>query len=227
MERIFVTGKSGFIGHHLVSALQKNKYSVSGDSNKCKTWVLMAGLMGSVDLQDNIDNNFLLNFNLINNAKKLPEKIIYISSIDVYSPNTYYAAAKLASENFLKIFCKENRIKLIILRPSQIYGPGDKGRKIIPKFINKMRRNEEIQLIDNGVAKRSYLYVTDLTEVIVSLFKKDIQGTYDIIGNRLITIKEVVEVLEKEMNKKARIELGFRPKIKFEKGIKLTLQKNE
>lgn len=227
MERIFVTGETGFIGRHLVSALQKNKYIVSEDFNKCKTWILMAGLMGSVSLQDNIDNNFLLNFKLINGAKKLPEKIIYISSIDIYSPDSYYAVAKLASEFFLRIFCKENKIKLVILRPSQIYGPGDRSTKVIPKFIEKLKKNEEIELIDNGMAQRRYLYVTDLTSAIINVVKKDVQGTFNIIGNKLITIKKVVKVLEKEMNKKAKIKFKFNPKVKFEEGIKLTLGIND
>lgn len=225
MESIFVTGKTGFVGSHLVNALQRNNYTVSDDSNKCKIWILMAGLMGSVNLQDNIDNNFLLNFKLLKSAKKLPEKIIYISSIDVYDLNTYYAAAKLASENFLRIFCKVNKIKLIILRPSQVYGPKDNGTKVIPKFIDKMNKDEEIELIDRGRAKRQYLYVSDLTGAIVNAVEKDIQGTFNIVGNKFISVKKVLGILEKLMNKRAKIKLAFSPKIEFKEGIKLTLKK--
>lgn len=217
MKKVFVTGKFGFIGSHLVTSLQKNKFKISNDSDKSETWILMAGRMDSSDIQDNIDNNFLLNINLIKNAKKLPKKIIYISSIDVYNLNTYYGVAKLATENFLTIFCKENKIKLIILRPSQIYGPGDKGKKIIPKFIEKIKNDEVIRIFNKGRDKRQYLYVTDLVDVIVMAIKKDVTGIFDVRGNKFITVKKVVKVLEKQINKKA--------KVKFEDGIKLTLKK--
>lgn len=217
MKKVFVTGKFGFIGSHLVTSLQKNKFKISNDSDKSETWILMAGRMDSSDIQDNIDNNFLLNINLIKNAKKLPKKIIYISSIDVYNLNTYYGAAKLATENFLTIFCKENKIKLIILRPSQIYGPGDKGKKIIPKFIEKIKDDEVIRILNKGRDKRQYLYVTDLVDVIIMAIKKDVTGIFDVRGNKFITVKKVVKVLEKQINKKA--------KVKFEDGIKLTLKK--
>lgn len=226
MRKVFVTGKSGFIGSHLVASLKKNEYTILEDANKCKVWILMAGRMDSSDIQDNIDNNFLLNIDLIKTVKTLPLKIIYISSIDVYKLNTYYGAAKLAAETFLKIFCNQNNIKLVILRPSQIYGPGDKGKKIIPKFIEKIKNNEVIELYNKGFAKRNYLYVSDLVDVIVKSIKMDVEGVFDVVGSKAIMIKNVIKTLETEMNKKAKLKLITEPKIDFRKGIKITLGKN-
>lgn len=224
MLNIYLNGKSGFIGGYLETSLLKSKYRLLDNPNKCNIWILMAGRMGNEDMQENINDNFLLNINLLKSAKIFPGKIIYISSIDIYDLDTYYAAAKLASENFLRIFCKENKIKLIILRPSQVYGPKDRGNKVIPKFIEKISKNEKIEIYKKGQERRKYLYVSDLIEAILKLLRTNTTGTFDLVGKKTIKIIDVVKTIEKITGKKAKIRFGFNPKVDFDKGIKLTIK---
>ena len=245
------------------SSVQRIKKEISN----CKVYILLSALIPDSKKEhsefETIDNNLSYNFvahvNLLKNICKDVEKIVFVSSIDVYGhykntwhkeedvcfPDTYYGAMKLATENLLRIYCKNNHIKLLVLRPSQVYGPGDLPIKVIPKFTLNILNNREIKLYGGGIARRRYLYVEDLIGAINLAVQKDVEGVFNIAGKEIISIRKVIEIIEGAAGKKARVKilnnnthvldcildtnkaettLGFRPKVSLEKGISLTVR---
>lgn len=270
MQKILITGGTGFIGGHLIEDLAKRGYQVLVVPRKgkrfkrtsgCNVWILVAGLMGKNDFASNLKGNFYSTVKFVTAMKGIPEKIVYLSSIDVYGhykkgiykegdmclPDTYYAVAKLATENFLRVYCEETGIKLTILRLSQVYGPGDRGNKVIPKFVNKIKNGQVLDFFDGGVACRQYIYISDVVSAVNMAVSEKVEGIFNIAGKEIIKIKDIVSLIESAANKKAIVNklamgnieeclvsshkssrsLGFKPKISFAEGIALTVKNND
>ncbi|THD08753.1 epimerase [Rhodanobacter lindaniclasticus] len=83
-------------------------------------------------------------------------------------PRSYHGAAKLASEYLISAWCDQFHGKATILRPSNIYGPGQPERPgfgIIPAAFGKIRRNETLHVWGDGSVRRDYVYIDDLVRL--------------------------------------------------------------
>lgn len=125
--------------------------------------------------------NFLNKINL-----SYISKFIYISSDAVYSlknqkisdstkpdPDDLYGLMHLTRENILKKII--NKKKLLILRPTIMYGIGDTHNSYGPnRFINNLMNNEKIILFGKGMDVRDHLHVEDLVKIIFKVCTKKI-----------------------------------------------------
>lgn len=108
-------------------------------------------------------------------------KVIYISSDAVFAedlppitedtlpcPNGLYGIMHLAREKMLEEVCAAQGIKLLILRPCAIYGPGDTHNSYGPnRFIHSALRDGTIRLFGNGEENRPHLFIDDFVDVLV------------------------------------------------------------
>jgi UDP-glucose 4-epimerase len=210
------------------------------------------------DYYSSINNNFIGTFNLIDRLTNV-SFISYISTIDVYgipqklpiqeidstNPISNYAICKLASEKLLQKFSLERNIPLTILRISHIYGPGEKERKVIPKFISSSLGGEPICIFGDGKDVRDYVYVEDVINSIILSLNKKSNGVYNIGSGREINIHETAnkiicladsksKIIYKERNKskidlvcdisRAKNYLSYEPKVSFDEGLKREIE---
>ncbi len=80
------------------------------------------------------------------------------------APRSYHGAGKLAAEHFIASWCTQFHAGATILRPSNLYGPGQPERSgfgIIPTALGKLHRGETLRIWGDGSAKRDYLYIDD------------------------------------------------------------------
>lgn len=83
-------------------------------------------------------------------------------------PRSYHGAGKIAAEHFISAFCSQYAGAATILRPSNIYGPGQVERAgfgIVPATFGKISRSETLSVWGDGSAVRDYLYIDDLVEL--------------------------------------------------------------
>ena len=120
-------------------------------------------------------------------AKKKIKKLIYLSSGGtVYGnqvmlpvnentelkPSSIYGATKISIENYITILCKQERIDLTIIRPSNVYGPRQlfKGAQgLIAALLEKAIKKQTITLFDNGHSVRDYIYIDDFVYAIYKI----------------------------------------------------------
>ena len=116
-------------------------------------------------------------------VKKNAERFLLLSSIDTYgeispnkrfvetdcgaldsmNPRNVYAVAKRSSENLCVCYYEQYKAPVVVVRPSQIMGPGiamDDGRLHID-FISQMLSSDRIILKSDGKARRTFLYIAD------------------------------------------------------------------
>jgi UDP-glucose 4-epimerase len=80
-------------------------------------------------------------------------------------PGSYYGAGKVALEAFFSVLGQRRSGGLTILRPSNIYGPGQAlraGFGIIPTLLERARDGGTITIWGDGGSVRDYLYIDDM-----------------------------------------------------------------
>lgn len=88
------------------------------------------------------------------------------------APRSYHGAGKIAAESFIAAWCSQFRTAATILRPSNLYGPGQAERAgfgVIPTAFGKILRGEALHVWGDGSAVRDYLYVDDFIRLCVAV----------------------------------------------------------
>ena len=88
----------------------------------------------------------------------------------VYS-RSYHGAGKIAAEHFIEAWCNQFDGAAVVLRPSNLYGPGQDERPgfgIVPAAFGKLTRGETLRVWGDGSAERDYLYIDDFTRLVLA-----------------------------------------------------------
>jgi UDP-glucose 4-epimerase len=168
------------------------------------------------------------NSNIINTAaliENLPDtiqRLIFLSTIDVYAPTDFeinenslvspvslYGQSKLYCEKMLEAWGKKNDKVVQILRIGHVYGPGeDAYKKIIPNTIRNIINKRPVQIWGSGNEIRSFIYVDDIIKTILESLKfKDNIGIVNIVSSQQITINALIEKLINIGRQVANIEM--------------------
>jgi UDP-glucose 4-epimerase len=75
-----------------------------------------------------------------------------------------YAVSKLAEEHLAIAYYKEKGLPTTVVRPFNVYGPGQVGEGAIRIFIERAIRNEPIEIHGDGTQIRAWCYVDDMID---------------------------------------------------------------
>jgi UDP-glucose 4-epimerase len=92
------------------------------------------------------------------------------------SPRSYHGAGKIAAEHFIAAWCNQFAANATILRPSNLYGPGQPERAgfgIVPAAMGKILRGETLHIWGDGSAERDYLYIDDFTGLCMAVLEHE------------------------------------------------------
>jgi len=134
------------------------------------------------------------------------------------NPICSYGITKLSIEKYVLLYGHLYGIDCKILRPSNVYGEGQKlniHQGIIGVFVDRMLRGEPIEIWGDGTIRRDYLYISDLISGIFKLTKY--RGPYEIFNistGEGHSIFEIVEMLGEILGRKSQ--LTFKPSRGFD-----------
>lgn len=207
--KIAITGANGFIGSFLVEELKsiknmeiipisRNKksaffsnYSVESLTsffNGCDIVVHLAGKRPVEDTYSQYEDNSKITNNVSLAAKRNNvKKMIYISSISVYSdqkilpwsekekvsPRNQYGLSKYIGEEICRLNLNNTETKLYCLRLGHVFGANEKNNYMINLFIRQAYNNEKIILHDMNYGKRQLIYVKDVVNAIINVINHD------------------------------------------------------
>ena len=165
-------------------------------------------------------------------------------------PRSYHGAAKVAAEHFIQAWTLQTGSKATILRPSNVYGPGQiakSGFGIIPAALGCILRGEPLTIWGNGEAVRDYLFIDDMVSLTLTALDSDeYRGarTINAASGRGVSINELLNLLERTTGrplvraystgrpvdmdrvlvgvKHAEAVLGWQPGMSLEKGLERT-----
>lgn len=163
------------------------------------------------------------------------------------SPNSPYSASKASADHLVMAFVNTFDIDALITRCSNNYGPYQFPEKLIPLMILNTRDEKKLPVYGDGMQIRDWIHVEDHCRGILTVFENGRSGeAYNIGGNcekpNIEIVKLIIDSLGKSEDlidyvkdrpghdrryaidsSKIKEELGWEPRIKFEDGIKETI----
>ena len=217
-----------------------------------------AGVRDISSAQLYIDTNVTGTANLLEMSKKYNiKKIITASSSSVYGnqngekfkenmktdrPISIYAATKIAAENLCYSYSHLFGLNIICLRFFTVYGPMQRPDMAIHKFTKLIDKGLPVEVYGYGETARDYTYIDDIINGIKACIDYDTNfEIFNLGSGEVVKLKYLVDLISKQMNKKAIIKqmplpkadafytasdiskantlLGYEPKVKIEDGI--------
>ena len=155
-----------------------------------------------------------------------------------------YAVSKLAEEHMAIAYFQEMALPTTVMRPFNVYGPGQVGTVALRTFILLALQNKTIEIHGDGTQIRAWCYLDDMLEgvLLAMVHPKAVGESFNIGNARAVTTiwglaNTVVRVLQSKSKliytrkdyadvelrvplvDKARELLGFEAKVDLEEGI--------
>jgi dTDP-glucose 4,6-dehydratase len=80
----------------------------------------------------------------------------------ILCPTNPYAATKAAAELIAKSYYHSFKMPIIITRGNNVYGPNQYPEKLIPRFIQQLKKDEKVTIQGDGSNVRAFLHVNDV-----------------------------------------------------------------
>lgn len=148
-------------------------------------------------------------------AAAAPRRILYLSSGGaIYGnppflpateehpvqPLSWHAAGKVAAEEFLRTHARQiSGTSLAILRPANVYGPGQPlqaGFGFVRTLMEKARSGEPVEIWGDGRQVRDFLYIDDLVDACLRLLDAPaVTGTFNAGSGAGTSLLELVRLV--------------------------------
>ena len=174
----------------------------------------------------------------------LNSKVPFSESDPIFSAISPYAASKLACEAIGHVWHHIYKLDVVMLRFFTVYGPRQRPDLAIYKFAKLISAGKPIPVFGDGGAARDYTFVTDTLDGIIACTKKEFgYEIFNLGESETVSLARMIELLEAALGKKAvidrqplqpgdvpitfadiskaRAQLDYNPRVKFEDGIKL------
>ena len=163
-------------------------------------------------------------------------------------PNSPYSASKASGELLARSYNKTHGMDVVITRCSNNYGTHHFPEKLIPLFITNLIEGKKVPVYGTGKNVRDWLHVDDHCRGLYSVLMNGRSGeVYNIGGGRELTNNEITSLILEAMGAnessieyvedrkghdlrysvdwtKINRELGYEPQVKFEDGLRETIQ---
>lgn len=178
-----------------------------------------ASTPGSSAAQPQLDGNLRTTLALVEALQHVPHcRLLFLSSggtlygnretpaveEDPLRPRSYHGAGKAAAEHFIHAWAAQYQGTAVVLRPSNVYGPGQlprAGFAIIPTALECAQRNTPLTLWGDGRSIRDYLYIDDLVALCeASLIAPIAPGShvFNASGSGGIALDDLIDAIDQE-----------------------------
>ena len=224
VEKVLVTGSNGFVGRNLVSQLRRSGYEVitfdleNGDiamdrlnySNVKHVFHLASKVYVPASWENTFDfyrTNVMGTTNVLELCRANHCSLTYISSY-VYgtpqylpvdekhpvSPASPYNHSKLMAEEICKYYAQTFDVPVVVLRPVNIYGPGQNISFLVPEIIQQVlnKSRDYVEVMDLR-PKRDFLYIDDFINAIISTIHMDRFDIFNIGSGYSLSVEEIIK----------------------------------
>ena len=158
-----------------------------------------------------------------------------------------YTSSKMACEMICHNYHQLYNVPFTVLRLGIPYGPRMREELLIPIFVKKALSGQPLTVAGKGSQYRNFIYVRDLAEAHVLAMRDQAENqTYNLEGPQKVTVLQVAEGIRSAIGEHVKIEfvperpgdfggkevsaekawkeLGWKPKVDFEEGLRTTVE---
>lgn len=228
--RIAITGYSGFVGTNLIRYISLHKAEVvtinirkdfTGQFDDTDAVIHLAGKAHDTKGEDDPKEYYRINYEL---TKKVFDEFVrsnsrtflFLSSVKAVKENnvsdplseetecnpvTDYGKSKLLAEQYIMDYRLCENKRRIIIRPTMIHGPGNKGNLNLLYKLIKNGMPYPLASFDNS---RSFLSIENLCFIIWEIVHSDkvLPGIYNASDNEVLSTNRVIEITAQTLSKK-------------------------
>ncbi len=144
------------------------------------------------------------------------------------NPVSHYGIIKLAAEKYIQMYCSQNGLRHLILRPSNVYGPGQipyRGQGFISTALASAFNNSDITVFGDGNNIRDYIYIDDFCKWLIGIILNGGDGEiYNAGSGNGFTINEILEEIRRVVGDQKELKLKHVPSRPFD--VKLNVLEN-
>jgi UDP-glucose 4-epimerase len=185
------------------------------------------------------------------------KKIVYASSSSVYGdtddlpmredgntrPVSPYGVSKLAAEHLCYLYWKAYGVPTVSLRFFTVYGPRQRPDMFFHIFMDRLCKDQEVPLYDDGEQTRDFTYCGDIVDGLLGAAVYPGAGeVFNLGGGTESSVVNAIHIVEKISGRKAKLKtferqkgdvrhtrarldsarekLGYRPKVSLEEGLR-------
>ena len=181
-----------------------------------------------------MSNSVIINLNVAKECvKKRVKKVFYSSSACIYpeqnqmdpnnpnceessaypaNPDSEYGWEKLFSERLYLAFARNHNLNIRIARFHNIFGPmgtwtggKEKAPAAMLRKVCEVSDNQQIEVWGDGLQTRSFLYIDECLEAVLSLMESDFFGPVNIGSEEMISINQLAKLSIELSNKNLTI----------------------
>ena len=177
----------------------------------------------------------------------------YVGCVNCIGPRAMYDESKRFGETLALNYHNVHSVDIGIMRIFNVYGPGmrlDDGRAI-PNFISQALRGKPLTIYGNGEQTRSFCYVDDMIEAMMSLIEYSgcVPGPFNLGNPEEISIIKLAQMIIEMTGSKSKLSfygsppedprrrcpdisrakryLGWEPEVSLEDGLEETIKRFE
>jgi UDP-glucuronate decarboxylase len=198
-----------------------------------------------------LETNIQGTINILNFSKNFNIPILHASTIRVFESehigkNACYIEGKRCAETLLTEYRKKYNIDIKIARLFNVYGKNMSlnDSRVIPQFIMKSLKDDDLEIFGNGTQIDSFCYIDDIIDVLIKFMNARTETILNIGNPITISIVDLAKLIINVLSSKSKIKfinpsfvdnkpmnldisktielLHWKPKISLEKGIELT-----
>lgn len=131
-------------------------------------------------------------------------------SADSSQPLQAYASSKKGAEVLAHAYHYLHGLDVSVVRYFTVYGPAGRPDMVMFRFTKWIAEGETVHLFGDGEQSRGFTYVDDIARGSIAALKPVGFEIFNLGGHEVITINELIQLLESVLEKRARIE--FHPR---------------
>ena len=110
--------------------------------------------------------------------------------------NNPYAYSKFAAEEACRFYAAHCDVDVAVLRPFNIYGPGQDARFLIPSIIEQAMDPARLCIeLQDLAPRRDYVYVDDVVAAIEAVACSGINGTFNVGSGESHSVADIVAIV--------------------------------
>lgn len=221
--KVLMTGHRGFIGTHLVNALNKH-FEIIGFDLKNSQYININDINDFNMIDDHIDvykpdivchlaalpsvpdsyerpaetfqTNLAGSINVAMACKKHKvKKLVVASSSSIYGNSPYGLSKKMMEDALTRM-----DINVCILRYFNVFGPNQPLRAVIPLWIDAIAKNETVYCNGSSAISRDFTYIDNIIRANYVAITGSDTGIFEVGGGKSVTLRDVYETIRRYMN---------------------------